>query len=55
MVSAAYSDDGSCPLIGQFDEVLVFVDVSWRKGTICVGISDGRVKSSAWHYNFLQP
>lgn len=55
MVSAPYADDGSCPLSGTFDHVLVFVDVSWRKGTICVGISEGVVKSMAWRYNFMQP
>jgi hypothetical protein len=55
MLSAPYQDDGSCPITGKYDEILVFVDMSWRKGTICVGVTQGAVKAFAWRYNFLQP
>lgn len=55
MVIVKYVDDGSCPINSAFDKILVFVDVSWRKGTICIGISQGRVKAIAWRYNFMQP
>jgi RHS repeat-associated protein len=55
MVRASYADDGSCPLRGRFEKALVFIDMSWRKGTICIGISEGKVASIAWRYNFLQP
>lgn len=55
MISAPYADDGSCPLHGSFDAILVFIDTSWRRGTICIGLRKGRVSSFAWRYNFLQP
>lgn len=55
MRSANYADDGSCPLRGRFDQIIVFIDVSWRKGTICIGIIQGKVSSVAWRYNFFQP
>jgi hypothetical protein len=55
MTIVHYQDDGSCPIEGQFDDILVFVDLSWRKGNVCIGISQGAVKSIAWRYNFLQP
>jgi hypothetical protein len=55
MISATYADDGSCPLRGSFDGALVFLDTSWRRGTICVGLREGRVSAFAWRYNFFQP
>jgi hypothetical protein len=55
MLNQPYRDDGSCRTTGNYDEILVFVDTSWRKGTVCVGVTHGTIKTFAWRYNFLQP
>ena len=55
MISGVYRDDGSCPIQGRFDNILVFTDLSWRKGTICLGVVEERIAAVAWRYNLFQP
>lgn len=55
MISGVYKDDGSCPIQGKFDNILVFVDLSWRKGTICLGVVKSKIATVAWRYNLFQP
>jgi hypothetical protein len=47
--------DNSCLMRGRFEEMISFTDLSWRRGNICIGLRDGRVKSVAWRYNVFQP
>ena len=36
-------------------EVQLWVDKSWRKGTICVAFLDGKLARMSWWYNPLAP
>lgn len=34
---------------------IVFVDKSWRRGTVCVASKEGVVEYIAWRYSFFDP
>jgi len=38
----------------QYD-LRVYIDATWRHGTVCVAALRGRVASISWFYNFLSP
>lgn len=33
----------------------IFLDNSWRRGTICLSSDKNTIESIRWHYNWLQP
>jgi hypothetical protein len=37
------------------DYALYSYDMSWRRGVICIGISQGRVRSIAWSFSAFAP
>jgi hypothetical protein len=48
---------GTClsPRVFRADYTVQFLDTSWRRGTVCLGITRGRVSQIGWLYNFLGP
>lgn len=48
---------GTClsPRVFPADYTVKFVDLSWRRGTVCLGITRGRVTQVGWLYNMLSP
>lgn len=48
---------GTCnsPRTFKADYTVQFLDMSWRRGTVCLGITSGRVSQIAWLYNLLSP
>jgi hypothetical protein len=57
LVRAGVVRGGSClsPRAFRADYTVQFVDLSWRRGTVCLGITRGRVSHVGWLYNFLAP
>ena len=37
------------------DQTHLFTDSSWRKGSVCLFVSDGRVVGASWYFNPLAP
>lgn len=48
---------GSClsPETFEANYTVQLVDLSWRKGTVCLGVMQGRVSHIGWLYNLLAP
>ncbi len=48
---------GSCnsPRTFPAEYTAYFIDMTWRRGTVCIGISKRRVSHIAWLYNPLSP
>lgn len=54
---AGVEKGGTCrsPRTFRANYTVQFLDLSWRKGTVCLGITRGRVSQIAWLYNPLSP
>jgi hypothetical protein len=48
---------GNCLSPTKFaaDRTVQLVDLSWRKGTVCLGVTHERVSHIGWLYNMLAP
>jgi len=48
---------GTClsPRVFRADYTVQFLDTSWTRGTVCLGVTRGRVTHIAWLYNMLSP
>ena len=55
--AASVERGGSCNSPRRFaaDYTAFFMDMTWRKGTVCIGVTRGRVSHIAWLYNPLSP
>ena len=54
---SAIERGGSCnsPRTFPADYTAYFLDMSWRRGTVCVGVTNRRISHIAWMYNPLSP
>lgn len=57
LIETGIERGGSCnsPRTFPAEYTVFFVDLSWRRGTVCLGVTRGRVSHIAWLYNALSP
>lgn len=57
LARAGVERGGTClsPKGFRADYTIQFVDFSWRRGTVCLGVTRGRVTQIGWLYNIFSP